>query len=252
MIYLCLVVIAVFFSDKFIFQPPEPTYQEDGRLQHLQSADGSRIAAFYRPPRPGFPTLLYSHGNAEDLGGVEDLMESWNAAGLGVLAYDYPGYGCSTSKPTEASCEQAITAAWNHLITERKTQPGSIILVGRSVGSGPSVWLAAEKAPAGLVLLAPFTSAFRTAVPFPLFPRDRFPNLARIPQVKCPLLVIHGEADTIIRPWHGRKLVEAATTPDKRFVPIPGAGHNDLTEIGGEQIDREILTFATRVAAGSK
>ena len=96
----------------------------------------------------------------------------------------------------------------------------------------------------GLVLISPFTSAFSVHSPAQhLLPGDRFPNLRRIRGVECPLLVVHGEADGIIPPSHGRRLVEASPASAKRFHGIAGAGHNDLFRVGGPEILREIEAF---------
>src|SRR5690606_6676732 len=123
----------------------------------------------------------------------------------------------------------------------------SIVIVGRSVGAGPSVWLAEREQPAGLILMAPFTSVYGVLMSDPFFPGDRFPNLKRISRVDCPLLIIHGSADSVIPPAHGKRLLEAAIAPDKRFLEIPDAGHNDLFSVAGDQIDEEIQTFTLRV-----
>jgi pimeloyl-ACP methyl ester carboxylesterase len=191
-------------------------------------------------------TLLYSHGNAEDLGQSTMLYEIWKDAGFGVMAYDYPGYGQSSGKPDEASCERAIQAAWNHLIA-RGVPAGKIVIVGRSVGSGPATWLASRNPAAGLVLIAPFKSAFSVLCPVPLFPGDRFPNLKRIRDLRMPLLVLHGENDGVIDSSHGRQVVEESPAADKAFHLIPDAGHNDLFEVAGEEIIRVIDQFVRRV-----
>lgn len=247
-IYLILGVVAVFFADRILFIPPAPSYDAGfGGLLHLRTDAGETIAALHLPAAPGMPTLLYSHGNAEDLAQSDALYQEWRAMGFGVLAYDYPGYGLSTGTATEASCQRAVLAAWKHL-EQTGVKPGSVVLVGRSVGGGPSTWLASRVNPAGLVLIAPFTSVY--AVPFriPIFPRDRFPNLKRIRSMHTPLLVLHGENDEVIPCSHGRRLVEACPAADKAFRPIPGAMHNDLFEIAGDEIIREIADFARRVA----
>lgn len=246
-IYLCLFVVAVFFAEKLIFFPPNSGYTDNGRLVKFGSSNGDTIAAIDLPGQPGFPTILYTHGNAEDLGTVEDLLQLWNGQGFGVLAYDFPGYSHSTGKSVEKSCEAAILAAWNHLTGTKKLAPSSIVIVGRSVGSGPSVWLAAQKQPGGLLLLSPFTSIYRVPFGVPLFPRDRFPNLERIPQVKCPLLIVHGEADKEIPVKHGRHLFEAATVADKQFLGVPAAGHNDLLKVGSYPVEGAIRKFILRV-----
>jgi abhydrolase domain-containing protein 17 len=175
-----------------------------------------------------------------------DLLGPWHDQGFGIFAYDYPGYGQSTGKPTEASCERAIETAWNHLTGPLNVAPATIVVVGRSIGSGPAVWLCTRHQPAGLILISPMMSVYRVRLPAPIFPGDRFPNLARMPGVHCPLLVVHGEADTIIGPRHGRRLHDAHPGSDKTLLMVPGAGHNDLFHVGGDELDQAILSFAER------
>ncbi len=251
-IYVCLAVVAWFFADDLIFKPPAPGYDDAPPVVKVRTSRGDMIAMVFRPARQGMPTLLYSHGNAEDLTGSLEATESWCAAGCGLLAYDYPGYGHSDGKPTEESCYAAIDAAWRFLVTTKKIAPAGIVVVGRSVGGGPSVWLAAREKPAGLVLISPFTSAFRVQIPFPLFPGDRFPNLRRMPDVACPLLVLHGEDDDIVPPSHGRELVAAHRGPDKTYVGIPGCGHNDLSFDDGDPLDQAVRRFLRHVAAAAE
>lgn len=249
-VYLLLALVAVLFADRLIFVPPPTSYSGDlPGLRFLKTDTGESIAYIHIPAAAGMPTLLYSHGNAEDLAHSQELYDAFRSDGLGVIAYDYPGYGLSTGTPDEASAERAIMAVWKH-ITSSGIAPSSVIITGRSVGGGPSVWIASQTKPAGLLLLSPFKSTFTTAfdLPFPLFPRDRFPNLKRIRSLDIPLLVIHGEEDGIIPASHGRELVDACPSPDKTFHPIPGAGHNDLFEIGGTEIFPLIRQFADRVA----
>lgn len=249
-VYLLLALVAVLFADRLIFVPPPASYSDNlPGLGFLKTDAGESIAYIHLPAAAGKPTLLYSHGNAEDLAHSQRLYNALHSDGLGVIAYDYPSYGLSTGIPDEASTQRAIMAIWKHL-TASGIASSSVIITGRSVGSGPSVWLASQTEPAGLLLLSPFKSTFTTAfdLPFPLFPRDRFPNLKRIRSLDIPLLVIHGEEDGIIPPSHGRELVDACPSSDKEFHPIPVAGHNDLFEIGGAEIFPLVRDFAERVA----
>jgi len=165
------------------------------------------------------PTLLYSHGNAEDLAQTDSLYKELHARGLGVPAYDYRGYGLSTGTPNEDSCQRAIQAAWNHL-TDSGIPASSLIITGRSVGSGPSVWLASREKPCGLILISPFRSAFTAAIPTPfsIFPGDRFPNMNRIRSMNHPLLLIHGEDDRVINASHGRALFAASPSATIRMT----------------------------------
>lgn len=228
-VYFSLLVIALFFADRLIFQPPEADYPSDrSNFLTLSNMGGNPIAAYYRPGSEGMPTLLWSHGNAEDLSTVNAAMDGLHEMGFGVMSYDYPGYGESPGKPDEKGCYRAIEAAYRHLVEIEKIPPTHLILAGQSVGSGPTCWLASREEHGGVLLIAPFLSTFRTVTHIPLFPRDRFPNIRRIEDISTPLLVIHGEADKVIPFSHGKKLFELSPSADKTFLPIPKAGHNDL------------------------
>jgi alpha-beta hydrolase superfamily lysophospholipase len=246
-IYLLLACFAVFFADALIFMPPPASYQPGSEhLLELQTGEGESITVLHLKAAAGQPTLLYSHGNAEDLGDSRDLYTAWHAMGLGVAAYDYPGYGHSTGKPTEASCQRAVRAVWDHLVGSG-VPPSSIVLVGRSVGSGPATWLASREKSAGLVLIAPFTSAFAVRFPGPILPGDRFRNLDLIRRIDTPLLIIHGLEDSIISPSHGGKLHAASPASDKTLRLIETAGHNNLFAIAGDEILAAIHEFSQRV-----
>ena len=249
-IYILLSLTACFMADRIIFVPPQSSYAASyPGLRHTKTTHGESIAYVHLPAAKGMPTLLYSHGNAEDLAQSDPLYAELHALGLGVLAYDYPGYGLATGTPDEQSCQRAIKASWDQLISSG-IPPSSIIIVGRSVGSGPSVWLASREKPAGLALISPFRSAFTAAIstPFSIFPGDRFPNMARIRSMHHPLLVIHGEEDNVINVSHGKELFAASPVTDKTLKLIPDAGHNDLFNIAGEEIVILLDDFAKRVA----
>lgn len=248
-IYLLLALAAVSCVDRILFQPPASSYDSSlSGLEKLETPEGESIAFLHIPPPPGGKTLLYSHGNAEDLGHYLAWFSELRALGLGIAAYDYPGYGESTGTPSEASCQRAIAATWDRLM-EKNVKPQDIIITGRSVGSGPSIWLAErENEAAGLILLSPFKSVFRVVSPLPFspFPGDRFPNLRRIRGLDVPLLAIHGTEDKLISSSHSEALVKASPAADKTFHPIQGAGHNDLFLLAGDEVNALIVEFSAR------
>ncbi len=248
-VYALLWVVAVFFADRVIFVPPAASYPADSQgLVRMENPHGGKIAAFHLPAKAGSPTLLYSHGNAEDIGHSLELFRAWNELGIGVLAYDYPGYGQSAGRATEESACHAIRAAWQYLLA-RGVPRNSVVIVGRSVGSGPSTRLASEVNPAGLVLIAPFTSTFEVAFPVKLFPSDRFRNIDLIGGIKCPLLVVHGKEDEVIPFSHGRRIIESSGSTNKSLLAIENAGHNDLFDLSGPEIIQAIAGFARQTTA---
>jgi fermentation-respiration switch protein FrsA (DUF1100 family) len=171
--------------------------------------------------------------------------------GFSVLAYDYHGYGTSQGKPSEENCYRDIDAAYDYLTVTLKVPPNRILLLGRSVGSGPAVDLAARKPVGGLILESAFTSAFRVFAIGYLIPGDRFRNIDKIAKVTCPVLVVHGRDDEIVPFAHGQQLFAAANEP-KRCLWVDGGNHNDLPEIGGKRYDQALKDFAGLVQSGRK
>ena len=223
-----LLVAAVLAADRLIFHPPQAREAPpEERLVVLP--DGAEMALIYlAPAAERDPVLLYFHGNAEDLSDIAPLLKRWHRAGFGVLGCDYPGYGRSGGTPSEKGVYCHAEAAWRYLTETCGIAPGRIVIVGFSVGSGPACYLAERCQPRALILLAPFTSAFQVVLPQVPLPFDRFPNHRRMPRIAVPVRVLHGTADRVIAPEHGRRLFELAPGAGKHLELLPGAGHNDL------------------------
>lgn len=230
--------------DRVIFQPPPQRASIPGCFRLELPEEAGHIGARYLPAPEGGFTLLYSHGNAEDLASAAYRISAYRAEGYGILAYDYEGYGESTGSPSESAAYRDIERCWQFLTVEKQIPPESIVIYGRSVGTGPAVWLATRHRALALVLEAPFTSAFAVAG-LDWLPGDRFPNLDRIGRIGRPLLVIHGDRDQVIPQRHGRKLADAAAAP-KSFCNVEGAGHNDILLVAGQEYWNNLREFLTR------
>jgi fermentation-respiration switch protein FrsA (DUF1100 family) len=242
-LYLALAIYAWFFSDQQIFLPQPSSYKDTPEILKLNSRNGKMISALYLLNPAAKFTLLVSHGNAEDLGDDRSWLEGLRQAGFNVFAYDYQGYGTSQGKPSEKTACDDETAAYDYLTVNLKIPANNVIIFGRSVGSGPAVYLAARRPVAALILQSPFLSAFRVVTYIPIFPFDRFPNYKEIGRVRCPLLIIHGTQDSIINIRHGRKLFDLANEP-KQFFAVPGADHNDSAMVAGQAYLHALVSFA--------
>jgi hypothetical protein len=245
--YLALMILGAFFTDSIIFQPPPSGYRDEASVLKLTSANGSRISAMYFSNGNAKFTLLFSHGNAEDIGYDIQFLEAIRDAGFAVFAYDYQGYGTSEGKPSEKHLYEDSEAAYHYLINDLHVPPGRIIAWGRSLGAAAAVDLATRQPVAGLIMESAFTSAFRVLTRLPLLPFDKFPNLAKIRDVRCPVLVIHGRRDGIISFYHGTKLFAAANEPKLSYW-VDNAGHNNLALVAGSQYFEELQKFAELVA----
>jgi abhydrolase domain-containing protein 17 len=242
-VYGTIVLYAYFFGDHQIFQPHPASYRDTPDLVKLSTPNGQKISALYLTYPAAPYTILYSHGNAQDLGDIRPILEKLHTLKFNILAYDYRGYGTSQGKPSEANAYQDIQTAYRFLTEQRGIKGDRIILLGQSIGSGPSVYLATRQPVAGLIIQSGFVSAFRVVVPFPLLPFDKFPNRDRLSQVHAPVMVVHGTQDQLIPFWQAKALYAAANQP-KTLVPISRAGHNDVNEVGGQKYLRRIQTFA--------
>ncbi|MEH1850701.1 MAG: alpha/beta hydrolase [Nostoc sp.] len=247
-IYIFFGVFVYFRADGMIFLSKPSSYEDEPGILKLTSGENTKISATYLLNNQAKYTILYSHGNSEDLGEIKQILEKLHAWGFSVFAYDYRGYGTSEGKPTESNAYEDINSAYNYLTQNLKTPPERIIVLGRSVGGGSAVNLAMRKPIAGLILESSFTSAFRVIVPFPILPFDKFPNLDNIKKVKCPILVIHGKADDIIPFTHGERLFNAAISP-KLYLWVEKANHNDLFWVAEEKYRQTLQEFTRLVNA---
>ena len=208
----------------------------------LDTADGEKVIAWHVPPRGDAPVVIYFHGNGGSLRLRVDRFRRVAAAGVGLVALSYRGYGGSTGKPTEQGLINDARAA-HAFAAERYPR---IALWGESLGTGVAVALAAEKPVTRMVLDAPYTSALDLAranhwyLPVRLLMKDQFRSDQRIARVKVPVLIMHGELDRIIPIAYGERLYAMIQSP-KRFVRFPGGYHVDLDGRGGADVALKFL-----------
>jgi len=212
----------------------------------LPVTEDRQIAVLSLPNPEAELTIIYSHGNAEDLGDGRPKLERMRQSGYSVLAYDYEGYGLSDGEPGERRTYRNINAVYRYVVDELEVPTERIVVYGRSIGGGPSLYLASREPVGGLIVESSFVSAFRVLTRVPLVPFDKFPSLRRMKQVDVPVLIMHGEADALIPLWHGQKLYEAAPEP-KRSLWVEGAGHNDFLGVAGDRFDQALKEFASVV-----
>lgn len=231
--YLILAIYAVLVSDFLIFRPHASSYTDEVPLFKLKTESGIPFSALYLEVKSAPLTLLFSHGNAEDLGDFVDFLTEWQKRGFSVLAYDYPGYGTSEGRPTTKNAKEAAKAAYIYLV-EQGIRPEQIVVYGRSLGGSLASYTAARYPVGGIILESAFLSAFRVLTYYPILPFDKLIAANDLAHIEVPMLFIHGTKDRTIPFFHGRKLFEAAISPKKQHFWVEGAGHNDLLQVAGE------------------
>ncbi len=250
-VYAIIFLAGIFLANSMMFVPGPPSYGDDSSIIKIPTANGSVISAQLRENLASRYTILFSHGNAEDLGNLTWFLKEFNRHGFSIMAYDYCGYGTSSGKPSEQAVLDNAEAVYAYLTTKRGIAPEQIIVWGRSIGSGPSTYLAATRKVGGLVIESGFTSAFRVMTRIRLLPFDRFDNLQKMSHISCPVLVIHGRQDKIIPFRHGLQLFEAARQPKINFW-VDRSGHNDLLTIAGEAYWETARRFEQLVESSNK
>lgn len=240
--YVGVLVVLALLESWFLYHPTPYTkdWQEPPpslRAQDVtfESSDGTRIHAWWCPTenwRPEHGALHYSHGNAGNLSHRAEGVRRWQTLmNQAVLIYDYPGYGKSEGKPSEAGCHASAEGAYRWLVEEQKVPGERILLYGGSLGGAMAVDLAFRHPHRGVVLHSAFTSIPDMAQKqFPFLParwlvRHRFDNLAKIGQVGGPVFITHGTADSLVPFSQGERLFAAAAEP-KCFFPLEGHDHN--------------------------
>ncbi|CAK8683664.1 alpha/beta hydrolase domain-containing protein 17C-like [Clavelina lepadiformis] len=255
---------------KLAFIPPDPTYsvmpdetgnkyilhlteraewqyseREQQRLEVflVRTSRGNRVSCMYVKCNSETPaskyTILFSHGNAVDLGQMSSFYVGLSARlGVNIFSYDYSGYGASGGSPTEKNIYADIEAAFQALRQKYAVSPEHIILYGQSIGTVPTIDLARKFECAAVVLHSPLLSGLRVA--FPDTKRtwffDVFPSIEKIPKVTSPVLVIHGTEDEVIDFSHGLAIYEQCPRAVEPLW-VEGAGHNDI-ELYSQYVDR--------------
>ena len=263
-ILVCVAVVAVLIGmgciNSLMFHPEfcKGGYGESTEGYVDIGTNSVKVAAIVLGPKHGKKVIIRCHGNAEDAKGTLWALKELAKDGYTVAAVDYPGYGLSDGSPDEKGCYRNVHRLYDWLIEKRGFKPEEIIVNGFSIGTGPATELAATRKCGGLILEAPFLSAPRVVTRVRLLPVDPFPNLKRIGDVKCRVLMVHGTKDSIIPYSQGEALFKLANEP-KRFVSVKGGDHNSLVEdIGFENYYKLIEEFvdadnsATKNTKGTK
>ncbi|TRZ49063.1 MAG: alpha/beta hydrolase [Dehalococcoidia bacterium] len=201
----------------------------DYKEVYFNTSDGKKIHTWFVPNDEADYTILFSHGNAGNIGHRLDKIKILHDIGLNVLIYDYRGYGKSQGTPSEQGMYKDVYAAYDYLVNEMGISHDSLILYGESIGGAVAIELAHHRPVGALITEEAFTSVKdMVQMAFPLIPyfifSSRFDNLPKIGNIKCEKLIIHSIDDEIIPFSQGNRLFNTASEP-KKFLKLRG-GHN--------------------------
>jgi len=264
--YVGTTIVLLALEDRLLFHPvradqrwSEPPPSCEFQDIYLRTADNTSIHGRWWPCDGANQAILVCHSRSGNLSLAltsEAVAEWQHELGVSVFIFDYPGYGRSEGRPTEAGCYAAADAAYEWLTKSQHVSLHNVLIVGRSLGTAVAVDLASRKPHRALVLISPFSSFPDAAQShYPLLParwlvRNQFDSLAKIGQCPGPILIIHGTRDPTAPFTQGQHLFAAAHEP-KQFVAMQGADHGDsVTADFLPTLRRFLLDTATTVRQG--
>ena len=252
-LYVVVVALLWAFQERLTFPAPRAAFPavSFGERMELTTRDGTRLAGWFLAAEGGAgrpqPGLVWFYGNGENIAAIWPIIRDFRPPQAALFVLDYPGYGASDGKATEAGMYEAADLAYDALARRPDVDPKRIYVYGRSLGSAAATHVAATHEVAGLILESPFTSAKGMAARHYRFVprflvRMSLDNLGRIPGIHCPTLIFHGTSDMLVPMKMGQEVAAAAGGPVE-FVMIEGAGHNDTYDLGGKSYRDKLAAF---------
>jgi uncharacterized protein len=234
----------VFFQPSSTLYATPGLYGIDYQPVELKAKDGTSLFAWFLPARgKAVGSVLYLHGNAENISTHFANVAWMPAAGYNVLALDYRGYGGSEGRPTLAGLQMDIDAAMQALIERKDVDPNRVVVFGQSLGGALAIYYVAHSQYRSHIRAVIADSAFADyrlvaqekladvplTWPFQWLPKftvdnDYSPRASVAALAPIPLLLIHGERDSIVPPHHSQMLYDLAHEP-KALWNIPDVGH---------------------------
>jgi uncharacterized protein len=268
--YLGVAVVLFAVQNSFIFPGAATQGQRDTlivsgegtQVLSLHSPDGVRIAAIFGLALTSDghpltdvaerPTIIFFYGNGACMAYCTDIFDHLRRLGVNVIMPDFEGYGMSGGKPSEKGCYAAADAAYDYLKGSGTVDMKKIVLVGWSLGGAVAIDLASRRPVHGLVTVSAFTSLADMAhqlvrwIPISFVLKYRFDNIDKLDHISCPILIVHGTNDELVPFWMAAKLAAAAKGNVQRYN-VQGAGHNDVFDVGGQELMSRLQTFISQL-----
>jgi pimeloyl-ACP methyl ester carboxylesterase len=206
-------------------------------------AEGIELGYRLYAHTPDAPVILYFHGNGEIAPDYDDIAPEYHRAGASLLVVDYRGYGWSSGDPLASALlpdAEKVAEAVPDILKAAGLAGESLLVMGRSLGSAPAIHLAHEHpgrfkgliVESGFAHTIPLLARLGLPVNKLVGPPDPLGNARKMEAIHLPLLVIHGDRDTLIPFENGETLYRVSPAVYKHMTRIQGAGHNDLLYYG--------------------
>lgn len=259
-----------FHPDSHLIDTPK-RYGIEYQVENFNAADGTSLNAWFFPAQDktvnkdggkAKATVLFLHGNAENISSHFRGVAWLPSEGFNVLALDYRGYGASEGMPSLAGMQLDIDAAMHSLLAHKGVDPNRIVIFGQSLGGALAIYYAAHSAYRANIRAVVIDSSFydyrqitkeklaslALTWPFQWLPwltiDDDYSPADSIASVSpLPLLLIHGDKDVVVPLHHSQELFERAGEPKELWI-VPGTGHTQ--SLANEAIRKRLVEFLRR------
>jgi pimeloyl-ACP methyl ester carboxylesterase len=237
-LYVIFLVVIYFGQESIIFHaaklPPDFKYQFEQPFEELQVAcdDGKNLnGVLFKTENPR-GAVLYLHGNAGTIDHWSGIAPDYAASGYDLMILDYRGYGKSDG---DIDSEEQFLADVSAAYTMLAKRYDNVVIIGYSIGTGPSAYLASKYDPSALVLQAPYYNLVEIAdsrIPFvpDFIKKYRFETNLFLPKVKCPVYIFHGTDDRLISFSNGERLYKLLPESQSKLFPLQGVGHGGINQ----------------------
>jgi uncharacterized protein len=223
-VYLILLVFLYFYQRSLLYHPNENNYSGDNltvkvEKVKVQTSDNLKLNGwFHKKNLSDYKTIIYFHGNAGTLDNRIHKLNHFKDIDVNFLIIAWRGFSGNEGKPTEDGLYIDGKSAVNWVL-EQGIKEENIVLYGESLGTGITLEIAQNKNFAGVILETPFTSMVDAAknfypyIPVNLLLKDRYENEKKVRSINIPIMIMHGEKDTIVPFSMGKKIFEIANEP---------------------------------------
>ncbi len=239
----CIIGIALYYTQDYFLLHPQKldrdyVFNFDKPFEEVQipvnKEDTIDMLKFFPKDSVRRGVVIYFHGNMKNINHYAAYSSNFTNAGYEVWMEDYPGFGKSTGQLTEAKLyEQALQI---QKMAASKYSPDSIIIYGKSLGTGIAAYVASQAKCKKLILETPYYSipAIYSAYGGFVYPlqqmiKYKLPTWQYLQDVQAPVSIFYGTSDWII-PYRCTKKLKPYLKTGDEFIAIPGAGHNTLND----------------------
>ena len=243
--YFAAAFVIVSFQRQLLYHPFEQMLYDPDKMGlevvSYVTSQNRQIETWYCPAQSeDFPTFVFFHGNAGNVSYSAREQVFFCSHGYGFLGAEYSGFYDRAYKNTEESIYNDARAAIEWLRAVHAVPEQNLILYGESLGTGVASQMALEyKQAKAVILKSPFTNIPEVANhqmphlrPFTGLILDRYDTLSRAAHIRQPVLVVHGDRDTVVPIHLGKKAFQALGASEKKFSTLKGGNHNDLVDFG--------------------